>query len=351
MSQISIVSTKQSTPVGVLRSIATITGTRDRDLLAISLVSTLSELIHCNNITIYRILPADQGIEAILVAQSAGAATMQKTSFLISEHPDFQEVFESGKEIIKQLEGDACLSIYPITDKQHTVGLLDIATNSHSDLDRHLIMSFLLVYTNYLSLLNESETDTLTGLLNRRTFENNLERIILEQAAICAPSSEQLNPDQRASNKNLPHWLAVMDIDHFKRINDEFGHLYGDEVLLLLSRIMKRVFRQSDKLFRFGGEEFIVVLDRTNLANAKNVLGRFRTAIEDYHFPQVGCVKISIGFVMLDKPDVPSSIVGRADQALYYAKEHGRNQVCFYGDLIKEGKLVVENFSDDVELF
>jgi len=149
----------------------------------------------------------------------------------------------------------------------------------------------------------------------------------------------------------LPHWLAVMDIDYFKRVNDKFGHLYGDEVLLLLSRNMQRIFRQHDKLFRFGGEEFVVVLDRTSLENAKNVLERFRLAIEQYDFPQVGQVTISIGFVRLDKAEVPSSIVGRADQALYHAKQHGRNQVVFYEDLISEGDLKEEHYSDDLELF
>ena len=60
------------------------------------------------------------------------------------------------------------------------------------------------------------------------------------------------------------NWLAVIDIDHFKRINDEYGHLYGDEVLLLLSNIMRKVFRSYDKLFRFGGEEFVVILPSTD---------------------------------------------------------------------------------------
>jgi diguanylate cyclase (GGDEF)-like protein len=142
-----------------------------------------------------------------------------------------------------------------------------------------------------------------------------------------------------------------MDIDHFKRINDEFGHLYGDEVLLLLSRCMQRNFRQTDKLFRFGGEEFVVVLDRTSQPNSLKVLERFRNAIENYNFPQVGRVTISIGYVCLNGIDDPSTLVGRADQALYYAKEHGRNQVCFYEGLLAEGKLVAEHFTDDIQLF
>lgn len=350
---------KLHTPVSVLRSVATITGQRDRDLLAQTLVGTLSELIPSNRITMYRILPTDQGVEAILIAQTRNdpknTPTLPELSIVVSERADFQAVLNSGTESVLPLGENAFRSIYPIIGKHGIVGLFEIVSDAHSDTDRHLILSFLMVYSNYLAILDESEIDTLTGLLNRRTFENNLEKIIAERSASDdvqnVSSANPHQPARRYSDEDLPHWLAVMDIDHFKRVNDQFGHLYGDEVLLLLSRSMRRMFRQRDKLFRFGGEEFVVVLDRTSLENARNVLERFRAAIEQYDFPQVGRVTISIGFVRLDKAEVPSSIVGRADQALYYAKDHGRNQVCFYEDLVAEGKLVAEHYSDDIQLF
>jgi diguanylate cyclase (GGDEF)-like protein len=348
---------KQNTPVSVLQSIAAITGQRDRDMLAQSLVSTLTELIHSIRITMYRILPNEQDEEAILVAQSAlnpdDTTQASELSVFLSTRPDFKTVFDSGKELVDTIAENTLRSVFPITGKHGIAGLLEVISDSRTEMDKRLILPFLMVYSNYLSILDESETDTLTGLLNRRTFENNMERIIANERAavtIIEPPSNS-HPARRSVNPEHPHWLAVMDIDHFKRINDQFGHLYGDEVLILLSRKMKRIFRQSDKLFRFGGEEFIVVLERTTLDCAKKVLERFRHGIETFHFPQVGKVTISIGFVRLDKADVPSAIVGRADQALYYAKEHGRNQVCFYEELVSEGKLAGEHFSDDLELF
>ena len=348
---------KQHTPAGVLQSVANITGQRDRDLLARTLLSTLTELIHSHRITMYRILPTDQGAEAILVAEACGhpddASTNPEVSITISSRADFSSVCNSGKECVQPIGGETFLSVYPIVGQHGIAGLLEMISNAHSDMDMHLISAFLKVYSNYLTILEESETDTLTGLLNRRTFDNNIEKIIADHSipdnTLAASSPQHLV--RRAENVELPHWLAVMDIDHFKRVNDKFGHLYGDEVLLLLSRNMRRIFRQRDKLFRFGGEEFVVVLDRTSQQNAKKVLERFRKAIEDYQFPQVGKVTISIGFVRLDKADVSSSIVGRADQALYYAKDHGRNQVCFYEDLVAEGKLAGEHYSDDMQLF
>lgn len=353
MSNSSDFASKPHSSVSVLRSVASITSQRERDVLARSLVNTLSELLENSCITMYQLLYTEQGIEAVPVAQAPEIAAPSKRTIIVSGSKDFQTVIDTGKEYTRTLDALHQLTIYPVTDKQNTVGLLEISSAQHNGTDRLLASSFLKVYSNYLTILNESETDTLTGLLNRRTFENNLERIIAERATpdTLQRDSDPLKPVRRNTPPDLPHWLAVIDIDHFKRINDEFGHLYGDEVLLLLARIMKRVFRQRDKLFRFGGEEFIVVLDRTDLTNAKNALERFRSEIECYHFPQVGRVTISIGFVRLDKPDVPSSIIGRADQALYYAKKHGRNMVCFYEELIAEGKLTAEQFSDDVELF
>lgn len=348
-------SSNNNTPVNILQYVATITGQRDRDLLARTLVTTLADLIHSNYITMYRILPSDLGAEAILLAQTCAeqcdTPSHQQVCIIASQRTDFQAVLDSKTPYKHPLNRQISRTIYPIVDKQNVSGLLEIVSQPHDETDSHLITAFLQVYGNYLTLLDESETDTLTGLLNRRTFENNLERIIAECSEEDDFQPDTLHPARRCSSPELPHWLAVMDIDHFKRINDEFGHLYGDEVLLLMSRNMKRVFRQCDKLFRFGGEEFIVVLDRTDLESAKCVLERFRAAIEQYHFPQVGQVTVSIGFVRLEKAEGTSSIVGRADQALYYAKEHGRNQVCYYDELVAEGKLAGEHFSDDLELF
>jgi diguanylate cyclase (GGDEF)-like protein len=348
---------KQNTPTGVLQLVAAITSQRDRDLLAHTLVSTLIELIRCKRITLYRILPGDQSDEATLVAEAfnapGNASKHPEINIAISSRADFNSACVSGTESVQAPTDKTFLSVYPIAGQHGVVGLLEIVSDAHVDKDRQLILAFLKVYSNYLTILDESEIDTLTGLLNRRTFDNNIEKIIAEHAAAddeLSDSSPQ-HPARRMEGAELPHWLAIIDIDHFKRINDEFGHLYGDEVLLLLSRNMKRIFRQRDKLFRFGGEEFIVVLDRTSEENAKAVLGRFRAAIENFHFPQVGKITISIGFVRLDKVDVSSAIIGRADQALYYAKQNGRNRVCFYEDLVASGKLSGEHYSDDLQLF
>ncbi len=142
----------------------------------------------------------------------------------------------------------------------------------------------------------------------------------------------------------------MVDIDHFKLVNDRFGHLYGDEVLILVANILRNSFRSHDRIFRFGGEEFVVLLRSTTLETAHRVFNRFRTAVESYPFPQVGQITVSLGFVSTDT-GAPVEILGKADQALYYAKENGRNRVCYYDDLISSGQLTAKVSNDEMELF
>lgn len=191
------------------------------------------------------------------------------------------------------------------------------------------------VYGNHVKLLDYSELDSLTRLLNRKTFDETFERLLQ------ANNSDDLDEDmeERRSNENGGAWLCVIDIDHFKRINDNFGHLFGDEVLLRMGDLMRKSFRSGDRLFRFGGEEFVVILNAEDQAQAMIGFNRFRMTVENYEFPQVGTVTCSIGITAVSDMDIPTDVVGRADEALYYAKEHGRNQVQCYENLRNQGAI------------
>lgn len=370
---------KKNTPDDVLQLAVAITAQRDRDVLARTLVGALNGLVHSDRIIMYRILPSERGDEAILAAEicthpgcganpaeetkavpvtaicscSGCVASPPQVNILISSRADLNSVFSSGRESVRPLAGKTFLSVYPIFGQHGVSGFIELVAAAYSGTESNSIAALIKVYGNYVTLLDESETDTLTGLQNRRTFDANIERIIAEHTPPeYAPVGTAIRRAKRhIEGPAVPHWLAIIDIDHFKRINDQFGHLYGDEVLILLARNMKRLFRQRDKLFRFGGEEFVIVLDRTVEASAKIVLDRFRETIEQTHFPQVGKVTVSIGFVRMDKIDVSSAIIGRADQALYYAKQNGRNRVCFYENLVAKGILLPEYYSDSVQFF
>ena len=149
----------------------------------------------------------------------------------------------------------------------------------------------------------------------------------------------------------MNYWLVMVDIDHFKSVNDRFGHLYGDEVLLLLSQLMKASFRQDDMIFRFGGEEFVLIVRCPDQASCLVTLDRFRERIEQYSFPQVGTVTVSLGVTKMQRETFLATLLDYADQALYYSKRNGRNQVTFFEDMVEHGLAKVESIKSEDILF
>jgi diguanylate cyclase (GGDEF)-like protein len=205
------------------------------------------------------------------------------------------------------------------------------------------------VYRNFRNLLDYSERDSLTGLLNRKTFDDRLARMLQS-----SPEHDPCPPglsERRQHHELEQQWLAVVDVDHFKAVNDKFGHLYGDEVLILIANLLQSSFRAQDRVFRFGGEEFVVLLRSTTLENAQKIIERFRTNVEQHSFPQVGQVTVSVGFVSINAFESPVVTLGRADQALYYAKSNGRNRACHYAELVSSGVLRTAASNDTVEFF
>lgn len=153
-------------------------------------------------------------------------------------------------------------------------------------------------------------TDTLTGLRNRRAFKEFAEMEI-----------------KRAERHGNALSLVMFDIDHFKRINDTFGHLIGDEVLVHVAKLIGERIRASEILARWGGEEFILLLPQTDMENAVHLAGELRTLMQANAFPQVGAVTASFGVTQFSPGDSMDSLLHRVDIALYRAKENGRNQV------------------------
>ncbi len=246
-----------------------------------------------------------------------------------SEQKDSEDLLE---DILQQ-------TVFPIQSSENVQRTLVIDwLNIHPQNWRY-ILDLLKVYINLLKIIDEKDRDRLTGLLNRHTFDNNLENII--------NYSKQQSKNARECEDTS--WIAILDIDHFKQINDNFGHIMGDEVLIFFSRFLLSTFRYSDIVFRFGGEEFIVVLTGCNTQGAEIALNRFRKTIESFVFPQVGHVTVSAGYILLDTLSAPNILLDHADQALYHAKETGRNKVVHYEDLV--GTLDQGEHSSDIELF
>jgi len=121
--------------------------------------------------------------------------------------------------------------------------------------------------------------------------------------------------------------IILFDIDHFKRINDTYGHNVGDSVLIELTHTVKNLLRESDAFIRWGGEEFIIVLQMTTLAQGIMLASRLRLALEEHPFLHVGKVTCSFGVSEFTAGDTQMILLERVDEALYEAKENGRNQV------------------------
>lgn len=163
-------------------------------------------------------------------------------------------------------------------------------------------------------LLRQSQTDALTGLNNRRAFDGLL--------------GVELSRSQRLA-KSLA--LIMVDVDHFKRFNDELGHVAGDEALRRVAQTLKVQARNYDCVARYGGEEFVLVLPETNVAEATVAAERIRSAIEHTDNPQRP-ITASVGVALSLDNDTPESLFRRADKAMYQAKGQGRNCVVVLSD-------------------
>ncbi len=240
--------------------------------------------------------------------------------------------------------------VFPIVVNQEVTGVVDFYSTQITPNNKNMINGLLHIYSKFIEVLYENEHDTLTGLLNRKTFDARLADFFPEQEA---GNLTLLNTqiDQRHNQPNQDHWVGMIDIDHFKRINDNYGHIFGDEVLLLFAGIMKKVFRNSDLLFRFGGEEFVVFLLNITQEQAYTKFDQFRQDLAQFVFPQINTLTASIGMTRIDTQLHSTELLEQADRALYFAKENGRNQVCNYSTLIQGGHITSRKISNKIDLF
>ena len=213
------------------------------------------------------------------------------------------------------------VAVTPLRIKNTTIGVLYLDNRQSANVFSNRVQDILKVFAAQASvaihnarLFHMATTDGLTGLTNHKHFQQRL----LEE--FC-----------RASRYQKPLGLLMIDIDHFKNVNDAHGHQTGDQVLLLLSRILRANLRIHDVSARYGGEEFAILLPETTLEGAQALGEKLRIVVEQTSFPvaaiSVKCT-ISIGVAATDQQiSKPSDLVRVADQALYRAKEGGRNLV------------------------
>ena len=347
--------------MSVVEHLAELTGLRDRDVLDVTLVGALRELLRPESAAIYRTVGEGDDRRWITRARlAAGDVTASADSLWtdldtlppLDAFPDRAACLRHHQAV--QGRGDPLRWCFPIVSELESVGVLELEMNTPLAADEvRLVSAILRVYRNFQGLLDSAERDTLTGLLNRKTFDENFMRLSMRVEAEAVPQVDGLlDPGRRAPEAPGTAWIGVIDIDHFKRINDGHGHLIGDEVLLLLSRLMRSTFRLHDHLYRFGGEEFVVLLRSPDAISAKVAFERLRRNVAQYPFPQVGRVTVSVGFTGLEPGDTPSLAFERADKAVYWAKQNGRDRVAMFAELVAAGELPPQTRQQsDAELF
>lgn len=343
----------------VLRKLGAMTAIRDTHLVEQSLLRTLGPLLGVLDTSFYRADEKGNLISALhhslkVVLKGEAPSTVENVEEItnVRDIPEtlmslFDSVRVLGKSCSSKIEGDLHIC-YPIRSQGELVAFFIFRREKEvTPVEDAIIHGVLEVFTNYFALLDTSQRDQLTGLLNRYSLESNLDRLwnlISARRHLAADGNNKRSPSTET------YWLGVLDIDHFKKVNDTYGHIIGDEVLILTSNLLKASLRQSDLLYRYGGEEFVAVIAANDLESATRVFERARSKIEQFQVPQVGRVTISGGFCSADPTVLPKEVLNRADSALYAAKDAGRNRVYFYDTLIIEGILKAPG-SGSIELF
>jgi len=335
----------------VLSKLIALTNERDVAALEVSLAQALFDLIvhpeaasssaerNTSSVVIYRAVDITKQLFSSVVIGNKS----KEHELSLPLKQALANCFYTGEYAAYAESGELYTTLYPLKNSTgHTMATIAIEA---AVCDTHLhetITMLLQIYQNFTGLINDNEHDTLTGLLNRKTFENKINKVL----------AQMHNNTKRQDDKvDRTYYLAIFDIDHFKNVNDEFGHLIGDEVLLLFSQLMTQCFRDKDLLFRFGGEEFVGVFECATTADVENILNRFREKVGSFAFPQVGKVTVSSGYTELTAFDASSQLIDRADLALYFAKNNGRNRICHYEQLIASGAMQESKKEGDIELF
>jgi diguanylate cyclase (GGDEF)-like protein len=333
----------------VLKKLGVMTAIRDTYLVEQSLLRTLGPLLGVLETAFYRVDDRG-GIARALYhsrqvthkddSQSVTEKIIEVTNEVEIEKPVsdlIDHVRMLGRGCARKTEGGTLLICYPVFGKNEQMGYFVFRRDREvTPVEEAVIHGILEVFTNYFDLLDISQRDQLTGLFNRHSLESSLDRL---WNILSARMHEAEKVGTQRTIVPESYWLCVLDIDHFKSINDSFGHIIGDEVLILVARLLQKSLRQSDLLYRYGGEEFIAIAAAANEESATHIFERARSRIEKFKFPQVGHITISGGFCRADPGILPQTVVGRADNSLYAAKEAGRNRIYFYDALVKEGVL------------
>lgn len=330
------------TSIDLLDSVVDITAQTESDNISESLITTILQLTQVSQVLMLEYDPDFSPEFNVVASSDLFLYDKEKTAIeriiracIISN----DNVVEYSKE-----QGLSLLAI-PIRagDKNDIKGIVFCKAKKLKGDEIQLIEGLSKVYENYQNIICASERDGLTGLYNRKLLTTKIDSL-LDRFLIQGSS--------RVETSEYFHWVCIFDIDNFKKINDKLGHVFGDEVILLVTAIMRETFDEDDILFRYGGDEFVVILHPQSREEMEIKVHQFIENVNMRDYGQAKRVSISMGSASINNQELNAiTVLGYADQALYRAKQNGINQMAFYEDLIAKGELEPLLPIDDVELF
>ncbi|MCP5078294.1 MAG: GGDEF domain-containing protein [Psychromonas sp.] len=358
---------KKINSIKFIDSLAEITSFRDRKVIERSLLKTLLEFQSDSSFRLYQVLHSEPELKLGMLSYASKKNIINAEDINQHKLPSkFSEplldVINSGKIVtIKPTSNEASThSLYPAFNANHEIFAILIQTTNISlsyEVQR-FVHGFLRIYSNYLEMIELTKRDKLTGLLNRETLESEITRILINNNLHGdlqdIEEREVQRDDERRHKGPTTYWLSVLDIDHFKSINDNYGHIYGDEILILVARLLEKSVREFDKIFRYGGEEFVILIKSFDATEAAHAFERIRKVIESHQYAKIETLTVCIGGTQITNQTDPNNVIEAADMALYYAKQNGRNQSHLYETLLAEGKIsaVYDNINDsEIDFF
>lgn len=328
----------------LLNIIKQLTRKNDINLLFNEFIEVVEQTFQLDNLSVYHIFKKRTKSNSIKKNEYVAIIhkDVKKKQVQLEEDENLIKCFHSQIVVTVETENNLeNIYFFPIVVNNEVVNIIKFKAINFEKEDLNIITHLIDILSNQVILIRSKDYDNLTTLLNRQAFNRVINSIYFKKS------------DKTLYNLNNGYkFLAIIDIDYFKSINDLYGHMIGDETLVLFSLIMKNSFRYDDLLFRYGGEEFIILLKDIENKSVFKVLERLRVNVESYEFPQVEKVTVSCGVTKIDSSSNPATIIDRADKALYYAKDHGRNKIFRYEELVEKELITkVSDKTSDITFF
>ena len=336
-----------------IEHIVRLTDHRDRDLLELTLSKALLDLLPVNRIVIARVV-TDEGerrwLEVARLDAKGGGRVIDP------QRVDFQSLakFDDASDRVKCLQLRDLVEIAWAGPDGPRITLLPLFSQSRDDdqgvLELHsegplnsenvlMVHNLRRIYRNMYSLLEFSDRDAMTGLLNRKSLDDAFYSAVLEDldALGATPADDAQHGQERRHRVPVNYWLGSARIDNFGLIAERHGRSMADEVLFRVARILSNTFRTYDRLYRFGGDHFGVLMHCPDEALVLGAFDRFRSSVEKYNFPKLGRITVSCGFTTVVVDDSPVTGLEKTDKAVDFARRSGGNKACSYLGLARRG--------------